>query len=279
MLARILSGVVFVPVLITLARLGGGWFLFLVNWILTAAIWEFYALMEAKGVHPSKKVGLAAALVLSTAVYLTGVDHLGIFLSAFVLTILVRELFRSQEAFPIYDIATTVFGVVYVGWLLTHLILLRELPRDLGLDASLGGAFVLYTVLVAWCCDTGAFLVGIPLGRTKLLPRVSPAKSIEGAIGGFLAAIGGALLGRAWFAKYADGTPFLTLEQAVVFGTLLGIASQLGDLVESLLKRDARVKDASSTIPGHGGVLDRFDSLLFSAPVAFYYLRSVVFAR
>lgn len=279
MRARVLTGILFVPFLILMARVGGGAFLFLVNWILAAAIWEFYGLMEAKGVNPSKKIGLAAALLLSAVAYATGAAYLGVFLAGFVLTILVRELFRSSPAFPIYDIATTVFGVVYVGWLLVHLVFLRGLPRELAMDDSVGASLVLYVFLITWSCDTGAFLVGIPLGKTKLLPRVSPGKSVEGAIGGFLAAIGGALLGRWWFVRTPEGAPLLSLDHAVALGALLGIASQLGDLVESLLKRDARVKDASSTIPGHGGVLDRFDSLLFSAPVAFYYLRSVVFER
>jgi phosphatidate cytidylyltransferase len=278
-LARVLSGITFVPVLILAARAGGAWFLLLVNWILAAATWEFYGLMEAKGVHPSKKVGIFASLALAVVVYTTGLEHLGLFLSAFVLTILVRELFRAKLAFPIYDIATTVFGVVYVGWLLTHLILIRELPRSIGLPDLLGAHLVLYSILIVWSCDTGAFLFGILFGRHKLLPHVSPGKSVEGAAAGFLCAVGGALWGRAWFAHYPDGAPLLSLGQAIVLGCLLGIAGQLGDLVESLLKRDARVKDASSTIPGHGGVLDRFDSLLFSAPVAYYYLRSIVFAR
>jgi phosphatidate cytidylyltransferase len=279
MLARVLSGVVFVPFLILMTQAGGGFFLFLVNWIQLAACWEFYRMMEAKGVHPSKKVGLFATLVLSAVVYATGLNYLGVFLAGFILTILVRELFRPEMTFPIYDIATTVFGVVYVGWLLLHLVLLRELPRELSMDDSLGATLVLYVIAIVWSCDTGAFLVGIPLGKHKLFPRVSPAKSIEGAVGGFLCAMGAAFLGYAWIARQSGGSAFLTVQQALVLGALLGIASQLGDLVESLLKRDARVKDASSTIPGHGGVLDRFDSLLFSAPVAFYYLRNVVFSR
>jgi phosphatidate cytidylyltransferase len=278
-LARVLSGLAFVPVLILAARAGGAWFLLLVNWILVAATWEFYGLLEAKGVHPSKKVGITASLLLAVVVYATGLEHVGVFLAGLVLTILVRELFRARIAFPIYDIATTVFGVVYVGWLMTHLVLLREMPREIGQPDLLGCHLVLYSILIVWSCDTGAFLVGMSLGRHKLLPQVSPGKSIEGAAAGFLCAIGAAFWGRAWFAHFPDGAPLLTVGQAVVFGCLLGVAGQLGDLVESLLKRDARVKDASSTIPGHGGVLDRFDSLLFSAPVAYYYLRSVVFAR
>lgn len=279
MLPRVLSGVAFVPFLILLTELGGTPFLFLVNWIMAVALWEFYGLMEAKGVYPSKKIGLFAGFVLSAVVQLTGLTYLGFFLSALVLTILVRELARPTISFPIYDVATTVFGVVYVAWLIVHLLLLRELPGEIGLDDAMGAKFVLYTILIVWSCDTGAYLVGRAWGKHKLVPQVSPGKSVEGAVAGFTGAIGAALLGRVWFARGMDGAPFLSVEEAVALGALLGITSQLGDLVESLLKRDAQVKDASSTIPGHGGVLDRFDSLLFSAPVAFYFLRNVVFAR
>jgi phosphatidate cytidylyltransferase len=147
------------------------------------------------------------------------------------------------------------------------------------MDAALGASLVLYVIAIVWSCDTGAFLFGIPFGRHKLFPRVSPSKSVEGAVAGFLCAMAAAYAGYAWFAHQSQGAPFLTAPQALLLGALLGVSSQIGDLVESLLKRDARVKDASSTIPGHGGVLDRFDSLLFSAPVAFYYLRNVVFSR
>jgi phosphatidate cytidylyltransferase len=278
MLLRILSGVVFVPVLIFLSRLGGVWFLLLVLGILVLGGWEFYRMMERKGVNPSKKMGVFAILALAVLVYLTGTKFLGLYLALLLFTILLRELFRSKMMFPIYDIATTFFGVLYVGWLMSHLVLLRELPHVLALDYQLGSHFVLYTFLIVWGCDTGAYCVGRPLGRHKLWPQVSPGKSVEGAIGGFAWAIGAALLGRVWFAKLPSGEPFVSVPEALVLGVLLGIAGQLGDLVESLLKRDAHVKDASHTIPGHGGILDRFDSLMLSAPLSYYFLRMVVFA-
>jgi phosphatidate cytidylyltransferase len=280
-LTRVASGVVFVPFLILVSRAGHGWFLALADMILIVAMWEFYHLMEAKGVNPSKKLGIAAALLLSTLTYWFGPSHgmhfLGMFLAAWVVVITLRELLRESIEFPIYDIATTAFGVLYPGWMLLHLVLLRELPRELGLPYLAGSHFLLYVFLIAWACDTGAYFVGLSIGRHKLIPRVSPKKSVEGAVGGLVAAVGAALWGRAWFVRDAAGEPYLTLEQAVLLGVLLGVLGQLGDLVESLLKRDARLKDTSDTIPGHGGILDRFDSLLFSAPLTYYFLRLVVF--
>ena len=278
-LRRVLSAIVFIPVLVLLSRTGGGPFLLFVDMTMVVALWEFYRLMEAKGVNPSKRLGVAAALVLSVLTFWWGPNgghSLGLFLAAFVVTIMLRELVRPQMTFPIYDIATTMFGVFYVGWLMLHLLLLREVPREMGLPYAAGSAFVLYAFLLAWACDTGAYFTGLAIGRHQLAPSVSPKKSVEGAIGGFLACVGGAFLGRAWFVRDAAGAPYLTPLQTILLGVLVGVAAQLGDLVESLLKRDARIKDTSDMIPGHGGVLDRFDSLLFTAPVLYYFLTLAV---
>jgi phosphatidate cytidylyltransferase len=275
-LLRVASGIVFVPILVWLSRRGGGPFLFFINMLLVVACWEFYSLMEAKGVNPSKKVGVTAVMLLSFTVTWSGTEHLGLFLAMFVIAITVRELMRAAKL-PIYDIATTVFGVVYVGWLLLHLLLLRELPREQFLPDAAGSHFFLYAFFLAWASDTGAYFFGMAFGRHKLFPRVSPSKSIEGAIGGYACTIGAAFWGRAWFVRDESGEPYLTAVQTLVLALLVGVANQLGDLVESLLKRDAKVKDTAMTIPGHGGILDRFDSVMFAAPVLYYFLRVAVF--
>jgi len=278
---RVLSGIVFLPILVLISRRGGGAFLLFLNTTMVVALWEFYRLMEAKGVNPSKRLGVAAALVLSTITWWWGPGgghhSLGVFLAAFVVSISLRELFRPEMAFPIYDIATTFFGVFYVAWLMLHLLLLRELPREIGLPDGAGSAFLLYAFLLAWAGDTGAYFAGLAWGRHRLAPRVSPGKSVEGAVAGLLAVVGAAFLGRAWFVRDAYGLAYLTAPQTLALGILAGVAAQLGDLVESLLKRDARIKDTSDAIPGHGGVLDRFDSLLFAGPVTYYFLTFVVF--
>jgi len=167
--------------------------------------------------------------------------------------------------------AVTMFGVLYVGWLSAHLVLLRELPWRAGTEYADGAAYVLLAFFVTWSCDTGAYTVGRMFGRLRPWARISPRKSLEGAFGGLLAAVLAGFVARAWFA------PFLTPRDAGVLGILVGVFAQVGDLVESLLKRDARHGDSSDIIPGHGGILDRFDSLYFAAPLVYYYLKIAVF--
>ncbi|HMB71455.1 MAG TPA: phosphatidate cytidylyltransferase, partial [bacterium] len=144
-LPRVITAVVFIPILILLSRVGGPWFLALIAGILILGLFEFYTMMEAKGVNPSKKTGIVVGVLLCLTTYATGADHLGFFLAALMIAITLRELFRSPATFPIYDISTTVFGVIYVGWLMTHLVLLRESPHELGLPYGIGSAFLLYS--------------------------------------------------------------------------------------------------------------------------------------
>jgi phosphatidate cytidylyltransferase len=181
------------------------------------------------------------------------------------------SLRSAPRARQVEGMAVTLFGVLYVGWLSAHLVLLRELPWRAGGEYADGAAYVLLAFFVTWSCDTGAYTVGRLLGRNRPWSRISPRKSLEGAIGGLFFSVAGAFIARAWFA------PFLRPWDGLLLGLLVGVFAQVGDLVESLLKRDARHGDSSDMIPGHGGVLDRFDSLYFGAPLVYYYLKLGVF--
>jgi len=269
---RIGTAVVALPLLYLLARAGGiAWLLFTVV-VVGLALGEFYRMMESKGLAPHWKSGTFAVLLLPVGGYLrlrTGrVEewHLGGFLTLLVGAVLLAELRRGAGKQAVANTASTLLGVLYIGWLGAHIGLLRELPGPWREPYAIGAAYALLPFFLAWTCDTAAYGVGLAFGRHKLMPDVSPQKSVEGALAGFAAAIGAAFLARAWFA------PFLSATDAWVLGALVGIFGQLGDLVESLLKRDAETKDASNLIPGHGGVLDRFDSVFFAAPVVYYYL-------
>jgi phosphatidate cytidylyltransferase len=233
---------------------------------------EFYSLLEAKGLSPHWKSGMLAVLLLPVGVYLRFRTqrieewHVGGFFTVLVGAVLLAELRRGAGKQAVANSAATLLGFLYIGWLGAHLVSLRELPRAIGRPYAEGFGYVMLAFLLTWACDTAAYLVGRLFGRTKLMPSVSPGKSLEGCVAGLVVAIAAGIGARAWFA------PYLTLLDAAVLGALVGVFGQLGDLVESLLKRDAETKDSSRLIPGHGGVLDRFDSLLFTAPIVYYYL-------
>ncbi|TCL69417.1 phosphatidate cytidylyltransferase [Hydrogenispora ethanolica] len=174
---------------------------------------------------------------------------------AFIINFLM-ELLRGDPENGLVNAAVNLFGTVYIGFMFAYILLLRFIPGNDGL------LFTLFTVLVTWANDTAAYFVGINFGKHKLSPRISPKKSVEGSIGGVLGGIIASLI--------IAGFSHRPFAQLVVMGILVVIAGQFGDLIESIIKRNAGVKDSGSFMPGHGGVLDRFDSLLIAGPVVYY---------
>ncbi|NNE43207.1 MAG: phosphatidate cytidylyltransferase, partial [Gemmatimonadetes bacterium] len=206
---RVWTAVGFIPLLIGAAHLGGLVFFLFFLTIMIGASWEFYKLMAAKGVQPSTKTGMFFSIVLMSLTFFTGTEHLDVFLAAFMIWITLRELFRPTITFPIYDIAVTLLGVLYIGWLFCFVVLLREMPGEIGMRYEIGRSFVLYPILMAWGCDTSAYFFGKAFGKDKLIPRVSPGKSVQGAVAGFTAAVVMAFVGRWWFFHDAAGQPLL----------------------------------------------------------------------
>jgi len=164
-----------------------------------------------------------------------------------------RELGRS-----FVDSAVLVFGVLYIGLTLGYLLLTRALPD--------GAFLIFFVVLVTWAGDTGAYYAGVTFGHRKIAPTISPNKTVEGLIGGLLLSLAATFVGRFWF------LPSFTVADCLATAFLLTGAGVLGDLSESALKRSAGVKDSGTMIPAHGGMLDRVDSLLFTAPAFYYYM-------
>ncbi len=269
---RLVSGAVFVPILIALSLAGRTVFLGFVLLFVLLGLLEFYRLLMAKGERPYRILGVAAGLLLVISVYFRLGVHANLLLTVVLVLTMTVELFRADNRGAVDAIGGTLFGVFYVAWLGSHLVSLRELPRMAGISYGSGAEFILFLFLCTWGCDTGAYLTGRAAGKHPLLARVSPKKSVEGALGGLVA---GGLLGLAAGMTFAD---LLGPGRGFWFGLLIAGSGQVGDLVESLLKRDAAVKDsvAAMTIPGHGGVLDRFDSILFAAPVFYYVLRAIL---
>jgi len=262
---RIASAVVFLPLFVLAARVGGLVWLSFTLIVVGLGLREFYRMMESKGLAPHWKSGTFAVLLLPIGAYLRlhggriAEWNQGALLTVLVGAILLAELRRGAGKQAVANIAATLLGVIYLGWFGSHIELLRELPRVWSLPYALGTSFAILPFFLAWICDTTAYAVGLAFGRTKLMPDVSPQKSVEGAVAGLLATVGAAFLARAWFA------PYLTVVDAVALGILVGVLGQLGDLVESLLKRGFGVKDSGGLLPGHGGFLDRLDGLV---PVA-----------
>ncbi len=268
---RLVSGFLFVPLLIVLARVGELAFWSFVALQVSLGLIEFYRMMERRGLRPYLRLGIAAALGLLWVCYRPETPHVGFLLTAVLLLVLALELRRPEARQRVEDMAVTCFGVLYVGWLSAHLVLLRELPWRAGTTYAEGSSFVLLAFFVTWSCDTGAYAFGRVFGRNRPWTHISPRKSVEGALGGLATACAAAFIARSWFAHY------LSLRDAWILGVLVGVFAQVGDLVESLLKRDTDHGDSSDWIPGHGGILDRFDSLYFAAPLVFYYLAIVVY--
>lgn len=267
---RVAVSLLFLPCLGIITWRGDLHFLFIVNLVIFFGLLEFYRLLEFKGFRPAKVVGTVCGLAISWYAYFRTGLYGNFLLAGALLVLMTLELTRKSVEQAVVQISTTIFGVLYVGWLGSHLVLLRELPRLAGLDYAMGAHFVYLTILITWGCDTGAYLIGRSLGRTKLFPRVSPKKSREGAVGGLVFGVLAAVGAQQTFAV------FLTLPTAVALGAIGAIAGQTGDMVESLMKRDLDVKDSASLLPGHGGALDRFDSLFFSAPLIYYSLKFFV---
>jgi phosphatidate cytidylyltransferase len=173
-------------------------------------------------------------------------------------TLLCYLLSKHDLSRSLVDVSVLIFGMLYIGYTLGHLLLIRALPDGIFL--------VFFVILVTWAGDTGAYYTGVSMGRTPLAPRISPNKTVEGLLGGCLLAVVIALIARAWF------LPSFTIIDALVLGVMLTVAGLVGDLSESMFKRGAGVKDSGGLIPGHGGMLDRLDSLLLTAPTYYYYV-------
>ena len=262
---RVLAAAVFLPCLFLITRRGDLQFLFLVTLIVLTGILEFYSLMDAKGFRPARWIGLGCGLALVWYAYFRAGQYANFLLAITLLLTMTVELVRGSIEQAVTRISSTILGVVYVGWLGSHFVLLRELPRQAGLDYQLGARFVFLAIVLTWSCDTGAYFVGRTLGRHPLIPRISPRKTVEGAIGGVVFALAAAVVAQRTFAGY------LQLPVALGLALLASLAGIAGDLVESLMKRDSNVKDSARLIPGHGGTLDRFDSLFFSLPLIYYF--------
>ena len=271
MTQRVLTALVGIPLLITAIWLGAPWLTLVLLLVVTLGIWELYRLSPGDGQSLPTLLGIiwVMAFMLGAQAAAGPSHYLTICLvvfgcGSFLALLWLIAFFRG----PGLGIKTAylIGGPIYVGFLLGHVLVLR----DLGDGDSLGRNWVLFALLVTFATDTGAFLVGKAIGRHPMSLRISPSKTWEGAAGGFCLAMIAAGVLPQWLELG------LFRWQLWVIGATVGFFAQMGDLLESKMKRISGVKDAGGIIPGHGGILDRLDSLVISLP-AVYYLVTLVF--
>jgi phosphatidate cytidylyltransferase len=262
-LKRLISALCILPPLALIVRFGSSFhFLLLVTFVVGLGLVEFYRMLSARGLPCWEWLGVACGGVLPLAFYVGGMANQGAVAAMVLLSFLVGLFTRQEFVTSVQSAAFTLLGVFYVGWLFSYVLLLRLL-----ID---GPYYVFYIFGVVWLGDAAALIVGTLIGRHKLAPSISPRKTIEGAIGGLLGSLCGATFGGLWLVGH------FTLTQCLAVGCMLAGLGQLGDLSESLLKRSAGVKDSGVLIPGHGGILDKVDGILFGAPALYYYILYVM---
>ncbi len=251
---------VLLPIVLGAAYLGG-WYLFALVAVACALSLHEYWLM-ARGLAPLAPAGYVGAVLALVSAQLSGIDWMvGGVLTTFALAFLLKAISEARAA-ATAAVSSTVMGALWIGGGLSFLILLRHLPAH--------GRLALFTVLIAvWAGDTLAYLGGRLLGRHKMAPHTSPGKTWEGFVFGTAATVF-----VAFVAMYKQH--FLSIPQSIALGVVLAIAGPLGDLFESLLKRDAGVKDSGSLLGGHGGMLDRLDAFFFAAPAAYFAILAFI---
>jgi phosphatidate cytidylyltransferase len=252
---RIISALAGIPLVILAVWFGGIPLILMTGLIIVLGLREMTGMLNKLGLKPSLWLAVAGGLILTGGAYLYSDGYPG----PTITIILFMHLLATVALYPRYtllDSAGALMGTMYVG-LLNYFYLLRMMPD--------GWIWLIFTLAATWACDTTAYFVGKTFGKRRLAPVLSPKKTLEGAVGGLL---GSGLIGCIFSRIY----PFLPLTELLILGLILGAAAEVGDLLESAFKRQAGVKDSSTLIPGHGGILDRIDSTLFTAPLVYYFV-------
>lgn len=251
---RVISAVIGAPIVLLLLYLGRIPFGLLILLLSAVALIEFYAPWPNKNTFPMTALGILAGLAFVVLSLLSLPEFNGLVVIILILTAFIWQTLLAKRSRVGVNIGLTVLGALYAGLLPSYLILLRDIDWIV----------VLLTILAVWACDITSYAVGSLFGRTKLAQDISPNKTIEGAIAGVLASL--ILFG----AVYVTWLPFA---ERLLLGLIIGVFSQIGDLSASMIKREVGIKDFGRFIPGHGGVLDRFDGLFFVAPIIFYFFK------
>ncbi len=241
-------------------------FSLLASAMIGCALWEFFDLAQKKGIFVYKYFGILIGMLIPVILYFqSGVEGYfavePLFIVIACLFTFVLLFIRRENSQALSSISVTMFGLLYIAWFFSFFIKLKFLPQ--------GSLLVVFLILVTKMGDVGAYFVGRSIGRHSLIPRISPNKTVEGTIGGLIASVATALMSRLYLPNYS-------FWHLLTLGILLGMLAQVGDLAESLIKRDCNVKDAGDNISGFGGMLDVIDSLLFTTPICYFYIKVLI---
>ncbi|MBN1823623.1 MAG: phosphatidate cytidylyltransferase [Endomicrobiales bacterium] len=267
---RLITAILGIPLIIFTVFWGGIPFFVIMSGIVFMSLREYFILSSHAKYASQPLIGTLIGLFLFMSVFLNGtklgplVENQG---TAAVITLIMaivflREIIRGRADKAIERLGVTFLGVFFIPWTLGHFILIRSM-RPGGME------YVYFLFIVIWLLDTGAYAVGKKIGKIQLSP-ISPKKTLEGGIGGVAVGMLAAVLCRIVFMR-----DLLSVGEAAMLGFVISVVAQFSDFAESILKRDAGVKDSAELLPGHGGILDRFDSFLFTAPFLYYYLSIV----
>jgi len=266
---RVITAAVGIPLVILAIWFGDPWFSLLIAAAALAGTYEFYRMANLDRKEPLLYLGLLWSMALVFRPHYQNPDVLLTVITATMLISLICLLFRPSREKAFHDWAWMIVGALYVGWMLSYWLSLSSLAN--------GHYWVYVAMLTTFANDTGAYFIGRARGKHKLAPTVSPSKTWEGSIGGLLCSIAAAVVIAAILNRLSqqfEQIPPFTFRywQIILLGFLISLFAQLGDLVESLLKRNMGVKESGVLLPGHGGILDRFDSLIFVGAVVYYYV-------
>jgi phosphatidate cytidylyltransferase len=260
---RVITAAIAIPIVVSVIWFGDPWFSLFIAAVVLLGTFEFYRVSgNLDQRQPLVYLGLLWALALALSPHYKNTGTLAIVITTATVISLVWLLFHSPQENAFRNWAWVVAGVLYVGWLLGYWLNLRILPD--------GRGWVYLAMFTTFGNDTGAFFVGRTWGKRKLIAAISPAKTWEGALGGLLSAVV-VSVAISRIPILFSSSP-IGYWQAIVLGCLISVSAQFGDLVESLLKRNMKIKESGKLLPGHGGILDRFDSLIFTGVVVYYYV-------
>jgi len=270
--ARVLVAAIAIPVIVAASYLGGSYFFIFTTALVIISANEFYFLAKKKNLDPAAKVGVTSVGAMNAVAYGFGIRAVLDILIFIIGFVLFYELLRKRTdgvRGTFENVGSTLTGIVYIGLFGSMLTITRQRYgiENIFLNDRSAGLFVITLFATIWICDSAAYFVGKAAGKHKMSKFVSPNKTWEGAVAGFLFAIATSISAKLLM------MPYLNFKLALGTGVVVGTIGQVGDFVESMFKRDAGVKDSSEMIPGHGGVFDRFDSLLFSAPFIYLMLK------